>query len=154
MQVAKYLHTKLTLNQWLSASEKQSCLSGVLVRLNRNIYITEPEQISPVLHAAVQRMNVPVAFTMSTETIRVIVDSLQPGQREVLLPNRQQLQVIPSLASMAGDTVNEVKKFQYAALIQHECVLLIWHDQFESILVQAAAVEEKLLALVSLLGTL
>lgn len=113
------------MNQWLSALEKPACLNGVLIRLNRNIYISEPEQIPPVLHAAVQRMNVPVAFTMSTETIRVIMDLLQPGQREVLLPNRQQLQVIPSLASIARDTSNGVKRFQYAALIQQECVLLI-----------------------------
>lgn len=125
LQVAKYLHTKLNVNQWLSALEKPACLNGVLIRLNRNIYISEPEQIPPVLHAAVQRMNVPVAFTMSTETIRVIMDLLQPGQREVLLPNRQQLQVIPSLASIARDTSNGVKRFQYAALIQQECVLLI-----------------------------
>lgn len=99
-------------------------------------------------------MNVPVAFTMLTETTRTIIESLQPGQREVLLPNRQQIQVIPSLASIVKDTANGVKKFQYAALIHQEGVLLVWHDQFESILVQAAAVDEKLLALVSLLKTM
>lgn len=98
-------------------------------------------------------MNVQVAFTMSTETTRIVLSLLQPGQQELLLPNRQQLQVISSLADIPAGTASNVQKFQYAALVQQEGVLLIWHDQLDRILVQAAAVEEKLLALVRLLNS-
>lgn len=58
------------------------------------------------------------------------------------------------MADIAAGTASNIKKFQYAALIQQEGVLLIWHDQLDKILIQAAAVEEELLTLVSPLKSL
>jgi hypothetical protein len=147
----KYLHGKVSANQWLHSS--QSGLStlahpGVLLRKSRGYYVTEPEAIDPILLAAVQKINAEVAFTMSTETTHVIFSNLQPYQTEVVFPRGNQLQVIDSL----GDIVRlgKIKKFQYAALVREERVLLVWHDDLDKILNHAVSVEEKLLALVRL----
>jgi hypothetical protein len=87
---------------------------------------------------------------MSTETTQVILSLLQPDQTDIMLPDGAQLQIIDSLSDIvrAGSTL--VKKFQYAALIRDEQILLIWHDEIDKILLQASNVEEKLLGLVSL----
>jgi uncharacterized protein YbaA (DUF1428 family) len=147
----KYLHGKVSANHWLHSSDSRlSTLGhpGVLLRRSRGQYVTEPEEIDPILLAAVTRINAEVAFTMATETTHVIFSNLQPHQTEVVFPRGNQLQVVDSL----GDIVRtgKIKKFQYAALVREERVLLVWHDDLDKILNHAASVEEKLLALVRL----
>lgn len=148
-QIIKYLHAKLTANQWLPLSTglDNQCF-GLLLRKSRDTYICEPETVRPVLLAAVQKINVDVAFTMSTETTNIILNALQPHQTELSLPNGELVQVIPSLADIAFASSHAVKKFQYAALIVEERLLLVWHDDMDKILHHAATVEGKLLSLV------
>lgn len=119
------------------------------MRRSRGNYVTEPEYIDSTLLAAVQKINPEVAFTMSTETTDVIFSTLQPHQTEIILPNGSQLQVIGSLSDVAASTSSTVKKFQYAALIREERLLLVWHDDLDRILAHAGDLEGKLLAMVS-----
>lgn len=104
--------------------------------------------MDPTLLAAVQKINVEVAFTMATETTNVIFSTLQLHQTDIILPNGSQLQVIDSLMDIVGSSSSTVKKFQYAALIREEKLLLVWHDQLDKILTHAADIEGKLLAMV------
>lgn len=85
---------------------------------------------------------------MATDTTKAILSSLTLQQERLFLPNGSQVQVYPSLAHMAFSPSSAIKKYQYAALIRKERILLIWHDKLDTILVHAAAVESKLLALV------
>lgn len=137
-------------NGWISgpADAATGECRGLLLRQARGTYITEPEQVNSTLLAAVQKLNVEVAFTMATETTKIILASTQSHQTELLLPNGYQVQIIGSLADIVSSSSSTVKKFQYAALIRDEGLLLVWHDQLDRILVHAAAVEAKLLALV------
>jgi hypothetical protein len=112
------------------------------------MYITEPEDVHPLLLGAVQKMNVRVAFTMSTETTRILFSILQPDQTELLLPSGFQVQVIGSLAEIACAPSSVIKKFQYVALVREERILLVWHDELDRILVHAADLETKFLSLV------
>jgi hypothetical protein len=143
----KYLNGRLIANQWLLNEPAHDCY-GVLLRKTRNVYICEPEEIHPQLLAAVQKINVEVAFTMSTETTEVIFSLLQPHQEELILPNGSHLQVIESIAEIATSPSSIVKKFQYASLIREEQMLLVWHDELDKILSHAADLEGRLLALV------
>jgi hypothetical protein len=146
----KYLYGKISANHWFPSQESEfSSLSspGCLLRRVRGEYFTEPERIDAVLLHAAIRINAEVAFTMATETTHVIFSSMQQYQPEILLPGGSQLQVIDSLSDIAHS--GKVKKFQYAALVRRERILLVWHDEMDKILHHAAAVEEKLLALVS-----
>lgn len=85
---------------------------------------------------------------MFTETIGIVLDTLQPHQSELRLSNGRLLQVIPSLSSLAASPVSNVKKFQYGALIQEERVLLLWHDSPLELLNHASSMEERLMSLV------
>ena len=144
----KYLYSKLSANQWLPTEESNPTYTsgGVLIRRARGEYVAQPEEIDPIFVAAITRINAEVAFTMATETTNAIFSILHPRQTEVILPRGSQLQVIDSLAEIVGS--GRIKKFQYAALIREEQVLLIWHDDLDKILTHAASVEEMLLALV------
>jgi hypothetical protein len=97
-------------------------------------------------------MNVEVAFTMATEKTQAIISTLQPGQTEIMLSNGSQLQVLDSLADIAASA--KTKKFQYAALIREEQILLVWHDNLENIMEHAVMLEDKLLCLVCKTNTI
>lgn len=121
---------------------------GVLICKGRGDYATEPVDVSSILFAAVQKLNVEVAFTMSTESTFVILQTLKPYQTELGLPNGSQLQIIDSMADIVLGSASRVKKFQYACLIRKEQILLVWHDDLHQILPHAADIESKLLALI------
>ncbi|KAK2740535.1 hypothetical protein FQN57_006038 [Myotisia sp. PD_48] len=147
--ITKYLHARLATNQWYAVPTDPTVeYHGLLLRKSRGTYISEPEQVHHLLLAAVQKMNVAVAFTMSTETIRIILSLIQPEQTELVLPNGFQVQIIDSFAEIANSPSSSVKKFQYVALIREEGVLLVWHDQLDNILVHAEDVEGKLLSFI------
>lgn len=144
----KYLYGRISASQWLGSANltNVSLHTGVLLRKSRGSYCHAPDQISPLLLAAVRKINAEVAFTMCTETIRVIVSSIEPGQKEVTMADGSQLQVVNSLNEVAN---TNVKKFQYGAIVRKENMLLIWHDDLQLIIPHAMKMEEKLLSLVS-----
>lgn len=110
--------------------------------------MSEPEDVNPMLLAAIQRINAVVAFTMKTETTSIITSQLAPGQTELILPNGYQVQIIESYADIVGSHSNMVKKYQYSALIREEQLLLVWNDDLNAILSHGADIEAKLLSLV------
>lgn len=145
----KFFHVRLTAYQWLpSPTHPQHSSTGVFLRRSRGVYMSEPEDVNPVLLAAIQRINATIAFTMMTETTSIITSQLAPGQTELILPNGYQVQIIESYADIVGSHSNMVKKYQYAALIREEHLLLVWNDDLNAILNHAADVEGKLLSLV------
>ncbi|EER25724.1 hypothetical protein D8B26_004179 [Coccidioides posadasii str. Silveira] len=147
--IIKYLHARLATNQWYSLPTDPTVeYHGLLLRKSRGSYISEPENVHPLLLAAVQKINVSVAFTMSTETTRIILSLLQQNQTELVLPNGFQVQVIDSLADIACSPSSSVKKFQYVAFIREEGFLLVWHDELDKILLHAEDVESKLLSFI------
>jgi hypothetical protein len=143
----KYLHGRLIASQWLP-NDVEYDYRGVLLRKSRGIYISEPGDIHPMLLGAVQKINAEVAFTMATETTKVLFSLLQSHQRELILPNGSHLQVIDSIVDIATSPASFVKKYQYAALVREERILLVWHDELDKILLHAADLEGRLLSLV------
>lgn len=118
------------------------------MRKSEGSYDCEPKAVSQTLLQAARKINAAVAFTMSTETIDIVLDTLLPHQAELRLSNGHLLQVIPSLSDLATSPVSNVKIFQYAALIQQERILLLWHDSAAEILNNASLMEERLMSLV------
>ena len=146
----KYLHGRLVTSQWLPImpNDVEHDCRGILLRKSRGIYISEPEDVHPMLLGAVQKINVEVAFTMATETTKVLFSLLQQHQKELVLPNGSHLQVIDSIVDIAMSPASFVKKYQYAALVIEERILLVWHDEPDKILLHAADLEGRLLSLV------
>jgi hypothetical protein len=149
----KFFHVRLTAYQWLpSPTHLQHSSTAVFLRRSRGVYISEPEDVSPTLLGAIQKINPMVAFTMMTETTSIITSQLAHGQTELILPNGYQIQIIDAYADIAGSHANMVKRHQYCALIREEQVLLLWNDDLNAILSHAADVEAKLLSLVCCKG--
>jgi predicted neutral ceramidase superfamily lipid hydrolase len=151
--MVKYIYGRINVNMWMAAAEDPLPVHGVLLRQTRGQYVSQPSQLNPDLVAAVQKINVEVAFTMSTDTSDVIFGTLIDCQNELVLADGSQYQVVDSLADISKGGANKIKKFQYACLVKQEKVVLIWHDDIQKILTHAQEVEQKLLGLVSTLTT-
>lgn len=104
--------------------------------------------MDPALLSALNKMKVEVAFTMSTETTKVILSTILPGDTDILLAGGSQLQIVDSLEDIFNSGTGAIKKFQYGALIRKDQMLLIWHDDIDKLIPHAQRLEEKLLALV------
>lgn len=145
--MVKYLYGRISANQWLGSPthDDRNSSVGVLLRRSRGNYAYAPDEISGVLLSAVRKINAEVAFTMRTETVDVVISSLEPFQTELPMNGGSQLQIMDSLNDVATTTI---KKFQYACLIRKERMLLLWHDDLQHIIPHASRMEEKLLSLV------
>jgi hypothetical protein len=119
---------------------------GVLIRKGLGEYVTEPQNINRDLDAAVKRVNPGVALTMSTDGTQAIFDVLEPHETELMFQNGSQIQIYDSMADIAASIT--IKKFQYAALVRQERILLVWHDDLGAIVSQAMDIESRILALV------
>ena len=132
---------------WLSprALLPGSC-EGVLIRRAQGEFVTEPQVANPDLLNAVKRINPGVALTMSTDGIQAIFEVLEPMETELMFQNGSQIQIFESMADIANSST--IRKFQYAAFLRQERVLLVWHDDLSAILSHAMEVESRILALV------
>lgn len=146
-QIIKHLHAKACSMRWMTptASLQGSC-EGVLIRKGAGEYVTEPQAADQDLLQAVQRINPGVALTMSTDGTQAIFDVLEPFETELMFPNGSQIQIFESMSDVT--TSSTIRKFQYAALVRQERLLLVWHDDLGAILTQATDVESRILALV------
>lgn len=146
-KIIKHLYAKANSMRWINANavEQRSC-EGVLIRKGPGEYVTEPSAANHDLINAVRRINPGVALTMSTDGTQAIFDVLEPSETELMFQNGSQIQIFESMAGLANSST--VRKFQYAALLRQERLLLVWHDDLGAILSQAMEVESRILALV------
>ena len=87
---------------------------------------------------------------MSTELTNLIFSTLAPGQTEFILPHDStQYQILESFEEMAKASSNKLKRFQYTCFVKKERVVLLWHDEVESILAHGDRLERQLLTVVS-----
>jgi hypothetical protein len=145
--MSRYLYGRVTASQWVSPQTSDGACAGVLIRKSRGVYTTTPKIVHPDLLAATIKLNSHVSFTMRTETIEIILSTLEQFQTDLLLTDGSQLQVLNSLQDIS--TTN-LKRFQYSCILRHERMLLVWHDDLQEILPHALRLEEKLLSLVSM----
>lgn len=120
--------------------------AGVLMRKSQGDFASEPQRVDPDLLEAVKRINPGVALTMSTEGTSAVFDAIDPAENELLFQNGSQVQIYDSMAEISQSST--IKKFQYAALVRRERVLLVWHDDLGAILSQAMEIESRMLALI------
>lgn len=74
-----------------------------------------------------------------------ILAGMHEGQTELMMKGGYQLQVLESLASVSS---SNVKKFQYAAILRKEGLMLVWQDEITHVLGHAQHMEDKLLTYV------
>lgn len=83
---------------------------------------------------------------MATDGTDAVFDVLEAYENQLMFSNGSQIQIYESLAEIAQSP--SIKKFQYAALVRQERLLLIWHDDLSAILSQAMEIESRILGLV------
>jgi hypothetical protein len=150
--MVEYLYARAAASNWFTNQSTGPSCHGVLLRRSRGVYVCKPEPINEQLLAAVQSLNVEVAFTMSTYTTEVVISSLDESQTSILLRDGSQVQILESMSQISSLSTASMKLHQYVALLKQERVLLIWHDDLDRVLPHALDVESKLLYHVSLVA--
>ncbi|CAI6331822.1 unnamed protein product [Periconia digitata] len=145
--IIKHLHAKACSMHWtIPGPLPPGICAGVLIRKSPTSFVSEPSQVDPDLVNAVAKINPGVALTMCTEGTSAVFDVLDQSETRLLFPNGSQVQIYDSMAEIS--TSSTIKKFQYAALVRKERVVLVWHDDLGAILNVAMEVESKMLALI------
>lgn len=151
-----YLGSRIAAHGWIpqQALVDGSRGLGVLLRQSRGNYVCCPEDVDPQLLGAAQRLNVGVLVTLRLGMLYPILAGMHEGQTELMMRGGWQLQIIESLAAVSSSSV---KKFQYAAVLRREGLLLVWQDEITQIMTHAQHMEDRLLGYVwgrnSFLGT-
>ena len=131
-------------NQILSLSVDR----GVILQREDGSYVTHPPQLNDNIVEAVLRLDVPIAFTMSSEITHTLLRQVNPGQTQYGDPRSGiTLPVIESVESLANGNVN-VPRDGFICLCRREQFVLVWGSTVESILAQGNDIETWLVGLV------
>ncbi|KAF2456164.1 glycosyl transferase family group 2-domain-containing protein [Lineolata rhizophorae] len=143
--ILEHLFNKTTASNWIpSPPIPRDVCAGTFIRKGDGSFMSEPAAPYPELLAAVEQINPEVLLTMSTHMTGAVFDALQPGDRTLILADGSQIQVFETMAHIATST--SLRKFQYAAFVRKEKVLLVWHDDIQRVFPHAIEMEQKLLA--------
>ncbi|EMC92654.1 hypothetical protein BAUCODRAFT_151069 [Baudoinia panamericana UAMH 10762] len=154
--MAKYLYKQVANNQWFEPMEddignKVHSLNvdrGVVIQRDDGAYLTYPPQLNEQVLEAVLRLDVPIAFTMSSEVTHTLLRQTTPEQTQVGDPRSGvTLPVVDSVESLASGRV-QVPREGFICLCRKEQFVLVWGSTVESILVQGNDIETWLVGLV------
>ncbi|KAL8704034.1 MAG: hypothetical protein Q9201_002806 [Fulgogasparrea decipioides] len=114
---------------------------GVIMRKSPRQFIACPPELTTVrggLFDAAAELNSKIVMTVSTRVINLIM------QREDLvfiqLKDGLKLQILPNIAFLPT-----CQKYQNAAFIKDQAILLVWADSPKEVLARAAAIEEQMM---------
>src|SRR5271170_6576188 len=157
--MVKYLYKRCMQHKWLEPPSEElnvdsssggpgtSCL-GVMLRRSPGSYISQPLNISSELLGAVQRLGVPVAFTMSSETTEVLFQRITPLQTEVSLDPWGTVLPIVNSANDICTGKSSVSQDAFMCAFREEQLVLVWGDSPQGLVAQGDDVETKLVGLV------
>src|SRR5437764_12072120 len=93
--MVKYLYRKCLQSKWFEPAEEEYGIIdgetsnlGVILRRPNGTYITEPSFINQDLAKAVERLQISIAFTMSSEITHALLQQITPFQTELTLDPR------------------------------------------------------------------
>jgi hypothetical protein len=154
--MVKYLYRKCYESKWLEPTEDDFGLSdggasnlGVVLRRSDGMFTADPLFLNSELVKAVERLGVPVAFTMSSDIVQTLLSSVTPFQTEISLdPRGFVLPIVNSVKELASPK-SSVTKEAYICLCRSEKYVLVWSDSVQGVLAHGSDVETRLLGLVS-----
>lgn len=131
------MHKKCKANQWFESAQDEDNVSlkarkqyrGVVLQTEDGNYISHPSNLHEDVIRAFLRLNVPVAFTMSSEVTRTLISQADPNQKLIGDPKSGNpvLPVIDSIESLALGMV-EVPQDNFVCLCWKEQFVLVWGD--------------------------
>lgn len=153
--MVKYLYRKCYESKWLEPTDEDfgpndggSSNLGVLLRRPDGVYTADPMFLNADLVKSVEKLGIPVAFTMSSDIVQTLLSSVTPFQTELSLdPRGFVLPIINSVKDIAIGRAS-VTKEAYICLCRQERYVLVWSDSVQGVLAHGADVETRLLGLV------
>jgi hypothetical protein len=153
--MVKYLYRKCYESKWLEPTDDDFGLSdggasnlGVLLRRPDGAYTADPMFLNGELVKAVERLGVPVAFTMSSDIVQTLLSTVTPFQTEICLdPRGFVLPIVNSIRDLISGK-SSVNREAYICLCRSEKYVLVWSDSVQGVLAHGADVETRLLGLV------
>ncbi|KAF2643362.1 hypothetical protein P280DRAFT_250925 [Massarina eburnea CBS 473.64] len=153
--MVKFLHRRCSQSKWLQPPEDEYGVVdggvanlGVLLRRPDGIFTAEPLFLNPDLVGAVERLNVAVAFTMSSEITFALLQQITPFQTEFSLDPRGFVLPVANSVKDIATGKSSVAHDAYICLCRQERMVLVWGDTVPGILAHGTDVETKLLGLV------
>ncbi|KAK3679131.1 hypothetical protein LTR78_000691 [Recurvomyces mirabilis] len=154
--MAKYLYKQVNNHQWLEPMEDDmgnqiqslGVDRGVVLQRDDGGYAAYPNQLNEQVVEAVLRLDVPIAFTMSSEVTHTLLRQVTPDQTQYGDPRSGiTLPIVESVESLASGRVS-VPRDGFICLCKREQFVLVWGSTVESILAQGTDIETWLVGLV------
>lgn len=139
--MVNYLYQQQCSQLWVSDGSGE--IEGVLLRKARGHYMACPPQLvnSPFAMACCA-LNVQCAMTVNSRVIKTFLQ-WSPEAVDVPLMNGLRVQILPTIEDLP-----RARKYQFAAFVASEGLLVVWDDDALHLVQRAKAIESELMELV------
>ncbi|KAM3536434.1 hypothetical protein MY4038_000269 [Beauveria bassiana] len=139
--MVNYLYQQQCSQLWVSDGSGE--IEGVLLRKSRGQYMACPPQLvhSPFAQAC-RALNVQCAMTVNSRVIKTFLQ-WSPDAVDVPLMNGLRVQILPTIEDLP-----RARKYQFAAFVASEGLLVVWDDDALHLVQRAKAIESELMELV------
>lgn len=139
--MVNYLYQQQCSQLWVSDGSGE--IEGVLLRKARGHYMACPAQLASSPFAlACAALNVQCAMTVNSRVIKTFLQ-WSPDAVDVPLMNGLRVQILPTI-----DDLPRARKYQFAAFVASEGLLVVWDDDALHLVARAKAIESELMELV------
>lgn len=154
--MAKYLYKQVNSHGWLEPEQDEDGVPvhsltvsrGVVLQRDDGSFVAHPPQLNEETVQAALRLDVPIAFTMSSETTQALLQQVAPDQTHFGDPRTGiTLPIIDSVEMLASGRAH-VARDGFICLCRREQFVLVWGDTVEGILAQGNDIETWLVGLV------
>ncbi|KOS21086.1 Glucans biosynthesis glucosyltransferase H [Escovopsis weberi] len=139
--MVNYLYQQQCSQLWVGDGSGE--VEGVLLRKSRGHYMACPPQLanSPFAFACAA-LNLQCAMTVNSRVIKTFLQ-FSPDAVDVPLTNGLRVQILPTI-----DDLPRARKYQFAAFVASEGLLVVWDDDAPHLIQRAKAIESELMELV------
>ncbi|KAL6901641.1 glycosyltransferase [Trichoderma evansii] len=139
--MVNYLYQQQCSQLWVSDGSGE--IEGVLLRKARGHYMACPAPLASSPFAlACAALNVQCAMTVNSRVIKTFLQ-WSPDAVDVPLMNGLRVQILPTI-----DDLPRARKYQFAAFVASEGLLVVWDDDALHLVARAKAIESELMELV------
>lgn len=139
--MVNYLYQQQCSQLWVSDGSGE--VEGVLLRKSRGHYMACPPQLgSSPFAIACAHLNLQCAMTVNSRVIKTFLQ-WSPDAVDVPLMNGLRVQILPTI-----DDLPRARKYQFAAFVASEGLLVVWDDDPMHLVARAKAIESELMELV------
>lgn len=139
--MVNYLYQQQCSQLWVSDGSGE--IEGVLLRKSRGHYMACPPQLgSSPFAVAAAALNLQAIMTVNSRVIKTFLQ-WSPDAVDVPLMNGLRVQILPTMEDLP-----RARKYQFAAFVASEGLLVVWDDDPLNLVTRAKAIESELMELV------